>query len=135
MTRLPHPYGVEDALFFLREIAPTEVAWAETSERDSVLLGIAGLVPHEGGSVELGYWLGRAHWGNGVATEAAGAIVRYADDVFGLDVIISGCFSDNLASASVLRKLGFVETGRSTRACLALGLELPFIDMSVHGTR
>lgn len=130
MTRLPHPYGIEDARFFLRAIAPAELAWAVTSERSGALLGIAGLVPHAGeGTAELGYWLGREHWGGGIAIEAAGAIVRYADDVLGLDELTSGCFSDNHASAGVLKKLGFVETGRSTCACLAVGSESPFIGM------
>lgn len=130
MTRLPHPYGIQDARYFLREIAPAELAWAVTSAWSDTLLGIAGLVPHEGGGdAELGYWLGREHWGSGIATEAAGAILRYADDVLGLDELTSGCFSDNHASTGVLKKLGFIETGRSTRACLAVGSELPFTDM------
>lgn len=87
-------------------------------------------MPYVGGSdVELGYWLGSEHRGGGIASEATGTIVRYADDVLGVDELTSGCFSDNHASAGVLRKLGFVETGSGARACPALDSDLPFIDM------
>jgi len=130
MTRLPHPYGLEDARFFLREIVPAELAWGITVIGDDELVGVAGLVPdapHD--TAELGYWLGRAHWGKGIATEAAGAIVRFAFEELGLRALSSGCFADNLSSGRVLAKLGFVETGRGTRSCLAEGRDLPFIEM------
>lgn len=133
MARLPHPYGIDDARFFLRDIVPSELAWAITSAPDGILVGIAGLVP-DGATktVELGYWLGRRYWGRGLATEAAQVITRYGLEILELPVITSGCFTDNLASRRVLAKIGFGETGVSERSCLAVGGNLPFIEMRIE---
>ena len=134
MTRLPHPYGIEDARFYLREIAPNEVALGITYD-GRALLGIAGLVPHATDeTAELGYWLGRPHWGKGIATEAARAIVEYGFEELRLPALTSGCFVDNVPSWQVLTKLGFVEVGRSEHPCLAAGRKLPFIEMKLEAT-
>src|SRR5690348_9989997 len=47
--------------------------WAVTHRDTSTLLGTCGFVAR----AELGYILGRAAWGKGYATEAAGACVRF----------------------------------------------------------
>ena len=135
MSRLPHPYTLDDALFFLRAIVPNEMAWALTSRGDGRLIGIAGLAPGAvPGQVELGYWLGRSYWMRGFATEAAEAIVAYAFDDLGLPALASGCFADNDASRRVLTKIGFAEVGRGERACLALGGRRRFIEMRLERT-
>ena len=135
LARLPHPYAIGDAHFFLREIVPHELAWAITSKNDGALLGVAGLVPHAAAeTVELGYWLGQRHWGHGFATEAAQAITRYAFEELGLPRLISGCFVENVGSRRVLAKIGFEETGYGNRACLAVGSDLPFIEMTLERT-
>ena len=43
LTRLPHPYTLEDAVFFLEEIVPKELVWIIESPAE--LLGVAGLTP------------------------------------------------------------------------------------------
>ena len=132
MARLPHPYGIEDARFFIDEIAPNELAWAITSLGDGALLGIAGLVPDASADeAELGYWLGRAHWGRGFATEAARAIVDYGFGTLGLPLLTSGCFVDNVGSRGVLAKIGFEEASLDKRPSLAVGGDLPFIAMKL----
>ncbi|MCA9538569.1 MAG: GNAT family N-acetyltransferase [Myxococcales bacterium] len=55
----------------------------------------------------LGYSLLPEHWGAGLATEAADAVVTAALTEWGLRRLIAGCFADNLASRRVLDKLGF----------------------------
>ena len=97
-------------------------------------VGIAGLVPHGAASAELGYWLGRPHWGHGFATEAARAILAFAFTTAALPELTSGCFTGNLRSARVLEKLGFRQTGTSTRACLAQAKDLPHLDMRLPRT-
>lgn len=135
MARLPSPYGLDDALFYVREIVPTEIAWAITLADDGTLIGIVGLVPTSDPDVlELGYWLGQNYWERGFATEAAGAIVAYAFDDLGLAKLVSGCFVDNAASRRVLRKIGFADCGRSERHCLMLASDLPFINMELERT-
>ena len=62
-------------------------------------------------SGRLGYWVGRAFWGHGVATEAAGRLARWALANLDLDRLEAEVTADNAASAAVLRRIGFRQTG------------------------
>ena len=128
LTRVPHPYGPVDAMFFLEQIVPNEWVWAITAQGSDRLIGAIGLTPEEGGA-ELGYWLSRAHWGHGMMTEAAQAVVSHGFEVLSLAYISSGYFEENPASGRVLEKAGFVEIGRSRRPCLAVGTSMPSVEM------
>jgi ribosomal-protein-alanine N-acetyltransferase len=56
--------------------------------------------------VEVGYTLGRDYWGQGYATEAAGAVRDYALRKLGADRLIALIIHGNTASENVARKLG-----------------------------
>lgn len=130
LARVPHPYGPADAVFFLEHIVPGEWVWAVTIHGSDELVGVVGLTPEEGDlTAELGYWLSRAHWGKGITTEAARAVVSHGFAMLGLRFITSGYFEENPASGRVLEKLGFVETGRVMRPCLAAGCDVPSVEM------
>ena len=76
----------------------------------------------------IGYWVGRAFWRRGYATEAARAIIAHGFDVLRLENIEGTHFLENPASGAVLRKLGFVAVDEPSppRACAARGgVELP----------
>jgi len=79
----------------------------------------------------LGYWLSPSLWRRGITTEAATAVLSFGFDQLGLSRITSGHAEDNPASGKVLRKLGFVETGRAMSPCLATGVEMPTIRMAL----
>lgn len=55
---------------------------------------------------ELGYTFGREHWGQGYATEAAGAVYDYARTKRGFPEIMSVIHRDNYGSKGVVRKFG-----------------------------
>jgi len=130
LGRLPHPYGIVDARFFLDEVVPNELVWAITLRGEGLFMGAVGLTPKPGsGAAELGYWLGRRFWGQGIATEAASAVVEYGLHSLGLAALTSGYFADNPASGRVLVKLGFVEIGRAERPCRAEGKPLPSVEV------
>ena len=132
LARVPHPYGPADARFFLKRIVPTEWVWAISLQGSDKLVGVIGLTPKKDeGTAELGYWLSPSHWGRGIATEAARAIVSFGFEVLGLPYLTSGYFEDNLASGRVLDKLGFIQTGRVMQSCLASGGEFPSIRMQL----
>lgn len=57
---------------------------------------------------ELGYALGKAYWGKGIATEAARAATRFGFEYGELDRIIAVVIPENTASWKVLEKIGFV---------------------------
>ena len=73
------------------------------------LVGMIGLAPCRDGA-ELGFWIGRAHWGQGLATEAAGAVLAIAR-LLGHRRIYATHFADNPAGGRVLARHGFVPVG------------------------
>lgn len=64
--------------------------------------------------MRLGYWLGRAHWGRGLATEAAAAMAHAYFAYAGGTVLTAEARVENPASRRVLDKVGFVRTGTAT---------------------
>ena len=113
LTRVPHPYGLDDAREFLRRVS-REGADVRFIEMNGVLVGCIGTVN------ELGYWLGRAHWSQGIASEACKAIIadHFARGHTHLD---SGYFIGNTASRRVLEKQGFSPTSLCQKKSRATG--------------
>jgi ribosomal-protein-alanine N-acetyltransferase len=70
-------------------------------------IGFAGLkYLEELGEVDVAYRLLPAHWGQGLATEAALASVRYGFADLGLKRIVGLVMPENIASVRVLEKTG-----------------------------
>lgn len=101
------------------EIAASELMWRTrgfgrfaVEIRDTgELAGLAGMavpddVPEVMPTVEIGWRLARAHWGRGLATEAAAAALRFAFTDTGLDRLVGVHVVGNDASARIMLKLG-----------------------------
>ena len=58
-------------------------------------------------TANIGFYLARPFWGQGLATEAARAFVQYGFETLGLRRIVAGINAENVASISVVQKLGF----------------------------
>lgn len=56
--------------------------------------------------VELGYDLRSDHWGRGLATEAASAVIRHARQELGISRLVSLVRASNDASARVAERVG-----------------------------
>jgi RimJ/RimL family protein N-acetyltransferase len=125
--RIPHPYGIADAQRF---ITGTNAGSGETVflivRRDATVLGACGLAKRAAESAELGYWLAFAFWGNGYATEAAGAVIDYAFEDLGYAMLHAGARVSNLASRRVLEKCGFEWTGVELHRIRSLASSAPF---------
>jgi len=96
--------------------------WAAFQHGDPELAGFAGLrLFGEPEEVELLYGITPGLWGKGLATEAAGAVLRYGFETIGLPRIYGGADPPNTSSLKVLQRLGMsfereqVEAGRSAR--------------------
>ncbi len=71
------------------------------------LVGVCGLQPLGTTSdTEIGWWVVRDRWGEGLATEAAGAALRYAWDALALHRVVAIALPQNLASTRIMEKLG-----------------------------
>src|SRR5437763_14637707 len=60
---------------------------------------------------EVGYVLGRAHWGHGYASEALEALLGHGFDTLDLNRVEADIDPANTASGRVLEKLGFKREG------------------------
>jgi ribosomal-protein-alanine N-acetyltransferase len=81
--------------------------WAVERLADGKLLGHCGLMQEPiTGTVEMGYAIGRPHWGRGFASESARASLRYGFGRLELDRIIALAAPENTASRRVMEKAG-----------------------------
>jgi ribosomal-protein-alanine N-acetyltransferase len=75
------------------------------------LIGHCGLHRFASGEVEIGYSFAKACWGQGYATEAGRATLRYSFETLHLERILALAMPPNLASQRVMQKLGMTYEG------------------------
>ena len=80
-------------------------------EADGVVVGNVVSWEHKG-EREVGYWIGREHWGRGVATAALAAFVAEVTE----RPLFAHVVNSNAGSIRVLEKCGFRRTGNPTVA-------------------
>ena len=108
-----------------RSFVNTFIAWrretprrrfqlAVTLKDGGLLIGSCGIrrKPDNEWEADIGFELAPAHWGRGLATEAALALVDFGFGELGLHRISSWCIAGNAASARVLEKAGMTLEGR-----------------------
>jgi RimJ/RimL family protein N-acetyltransferase len=117
--RFPHPYTMEDAREWIRftgeESPRTNFAIVVDGEAAG---GIGLILNSDIYSAEIGYWLGEAFWGRGVATEALRALTQWAFDNFDLGRIYASVMEWNPASMRVLEKAGYQLEARLRNAVI-----------------
>jgi RimJ/RimL family protein N-acetyltransferase len=123
--RFPHPYTRAHAVAFLRHTAAADRQTNLAIDVDGEAAGAIGFVPGtdvERFSAEIGYWLGEAFWGRGIATEALTLVTAHAFEAFSLLRLFALPFADNRASARVLEKAGYVLEGRLASSSVKYGV-------------
>jgi RimJ/RimL family protein N-acetyltransferase len=129
LARVPHPYGVSDALDFVKHVTsrqPNSLSCAiELKTQPGELIGMISYEYHEHKNLaELGYWLAEPFWGNGIGKEAAQAMVRHAFMVAKLEQLTAAYHTENPASERILKSLGFETTGHIMLFSKARGTEI-----------
>ena len=79
---------------------------------DDTLFGTVSLqltMSHRRG--EMGYWIGEPFWGQGLATDAVRALLRFAFDDLNLNRIQASHLPRNPASGRVIEKVGMTREG------------------------
>jgi RimJ/RimL family protein N-acetyltransferase len=127
LSRVPHPYTEEDADDWLRQVGQEDLSF--NIFLDSKLVGGVGLTQDSDGRHELGYWLGRRHWGKGFATEASQGLIDYALSNHKLENIKASYMQGNEGSEKVLRKLGFNVIGKGEIYSLSRRESVPCVKL------
>lgn len=113
---MPHPYTLDMAQEYLDQVIGKDDNLFAL-ERDEDLVGAIGI------DQQLGFWLAKAQWGQGLMTEAAAAMLsrHFATS----DTPVRSGFHDgNTASERVHTKLGFAANGTSQVFSQALGRDV-----------
>lgn len=120
---LPTPFTVRDAEDLIRSGGRGQDrflgAWmrrAGASEAGELtvasdLVGVVGTHLRGPGAIEIGYWVGGAARGRGLAYEAVSAILELLGRRFPARIVVAECRPGNVASWGLLQKLGFRDTG------------------------
>ncbi len=109
------PYGLADAEAFIEKVQdndPDRDCNFLIEHEDHGLVGGLGFFTPPGEPLEVGYWIGRAWWGRGFASEALGGALSWARNGWKKRYVTAGHFADNPASGAVLCKAGFLYPGR-----------------------
>lgn len=111
---VPSPYTLQDALTFVdRNIS---IDWQEEpiiaiEYGGTVIGGIGFHINSSDSRAMLGYAIARAHWNQGLMTEAAQAVVDWGFEEFGLAKIWSFADVENAGSWRVMEKIGMTREG------------------------
>ena len=125
---IPHPYPDGAAETWIarhaeRFASGEEATFAIVREPGATLVGaisLMGVVRNH--QAELGYWIGKPYWGQGLCTEAARAALRFAFVDLGLVRVHACHFTRNPASGRVLEKLGMRHEGRRRQHAMKWGV-------------
>jgi aminoglycoside 6'-N-acetyltransferase len=112
----PYPLDAAEALVAeMLHRRPSDPGWTQIGielRSTGELIGDVAFERRDAWEAAVGYTLAPAHWGNGYATEAVGAVVAHGLGELGHERIVAEVLPENTASIGVLTRLGFERDGR-----------------------
>ncbi|MTJ83585.1 MAG: GNAT family N-acetyltransferase [Telmatospirillum sp.] len=135
-SNIPFPYDRDTGEEFIAKVEEESAAgralvYAIEDRLSGDLVGCVGGSVADG-KAEVGYWLGRAAWGRGVATEALLRCLRVLFDDYGVASAWASVLPENKASRRVLDKAGFQfeETRRAELPARGITADLDFLTLT-----
>ena len=130
--RLPNPYTEADADWWLGMVSENEGkegVWRSIWADGELVGSISVERKDEGGKTigEIGYMILTLWWSQGIGTEAVSQICEIAFRELELQQIIGQVFPENVASARVLEKNGFLMEGMLAGAIMKQGKVMDLI--------
>lgn len=110
----PHT-SVEDSLEIIRTVFAAPEVYAVVLKDTGEPVGCCGLIFPDGlhpshmrqGEAEVGYWIGRPYWGQGLIPEAVAALLARCFGDLHLDAVWCAHYDGNTNSRRVIEKSGF----------------------------
>lgn len=128
----PHK-SVEESREIIRTVFTGEGMWAVIWKETGEAVGCVGYLPASSSNLqiadnecEVGYWIARPYWGQGICTEALKLVIGHCFQEKGFTTLWGTYFPSNPASGRVMEKCGFADTGKET-VCphLEVGADYP----------
>jgi RimJ/RimL family protein N-acetyltransferase len=108
---LPEPFTLRDAQRLIAGNKAVGDRFLGACDDAGTLVGVIGTHLRGDQAVEIGYWIGGAARGRGYGSEAVAGLVALLRRRFPHRLIVAECRPENTASAGLLRKVGFRDTG------------------------
>lgn len=106
----PYFHGIENktaALNWFTTMVSESRLFVVNNDRSTIGFLFAHL--SDDNNAHIGYLLGEAYWGQGFASELLKGFIRYVEAHESWQKLIGGVEQENIASARLLLKLGFIE--------------------------
>lgn len=110
----PHS-DVKESLDVIKNVFCGKECYAVCMKTDNIAIGCIELklngyndMSDRDDECELGYWIGRKFWGQGLIPEAVREILRHAFDDLDMTTVWCGYYDGNLRSKRVQEKTGFI---------------------------
>jgi len=123
----PYPYTADEATRWITHASsktPTTDFAIVVDGEAAGGIGFVQLGDVERRSVDIGYWLGEAHWGKGIMTDVLRAVSDHIFANFDVCRIQTIVFESNPASFRVLEKAGYSREGRQRQAVTKNGVTM-----------
>lgn len=109
----PHD-NIKESLYVIEHGLNHMHDFAICLNKDHIAIGSISLILHKHSTLtnnenecELGFWLGKPFWNQGLMSEAAKELIRYGFMDLGMDIIWCGYYDGNDKSKRIQEKLGF----------------------------
>lgn len=129
----PHPYSLKDAEYWVDKARKERPQYNLAIVVNGKVAGSIGMRP--GKDVmrfvgEVTFWLGKRHWGKGVASAALETYIRYAFNQLGFRYLMAFHFHWGDDAGRVLKKNGFQRLGTLPNAG---NKDREFVDVMLYG--
>lgn len=124
----PHT-SVEDSLEIIRTVFAARETYAVVLKETGEPVGCCGIMfansqhtaEMKRTEAEIGYWIGKPYWGQGLIPEAVNALLSRCFDELSLDAVWCGYYDGNHKSKMVCEKSGFNYHHTNTDVMTLLG--------------
>jgi RimJ/RimL family protein N-acetyltransferase len=128
-ARVPFPYTLKNAKYFIKLCNKEALQKPYNSlnffielQSSKKVIGCIGFVRIDQftGKADIGYWLGKDYWRQGIGFEAVNALIKFAFKKLKLQRLEAAICIENRASQSLVKKAGFKKEGLHRRAARSL---------------
>ncbi len=104
--------STENSRDIIKNVLSAEETYAVCLKENGKAIGSVGLhrkdLAEKDDEYELGYWLGKPFWGQGIIPEASLEILRHAFEDLNMNTVWCAHYDGNTKSRRVMEKLGFI---------------------------